>query len=419
MKFIKKLIIILIILLIVLLIAFVVLSRKETNTNEIEGKVITNDSEIIIDKNIKLVRNTNSYYTIENCIKDYFQLIYSTLKQNSTSLQKNKQKIYNMLSKQYIEKNKITVDNVLEKIDTITSSPILEINKMQYLEGEYVQTYIIYGKLNNKDIYYLINTDDYNKTFSIEPINIGISTEELQTKKQRIEKNNNNGLIYIKIDNITMCMYYLANYKNKILNNPTEAYQYLDKQYRTLKFGNLENFNNYITSRRNEISNITLDSYKVNYYNGYTEYVCKDNLDNYYIFHATAVMEYTTFLDIYTIDLEEMKGKYLKFTEQEKVAYNIQKIIDAINDKDYNYVYSKLAEEFRKQNFNTVQDLQIYIQNNFFDNNFVELVNFSQVQNLYTYSTKIYNGNKNLQKEKTFIMQLNSEMDFEMSFNID
>jgi hypothetical protein len=46
-------------------------------------------------------------------------------------------------------------------------------------------------------------------------------------------------------------------------------------------------------------------------------------------------MDYKLILDEYTIDLPEFTEKYKKAAPQEKVGMNIEKIISAINNKDY------------------------------------------------------------------------------------
>ena len=55
---------------------------------------------------------------------------------------------------------------------------------------------------------------------------------------------------------------------------------------------------------------LELKSYKIDKNNDYTQYVLIDNLENYYIFRETSVMDYTVILDTYTIDLPEFLEKY-------------------------------------------------------------------------------------------------------------
>ena len=64
-------------------------------------------------------------------------------------------------------------------------------------------------------------------------------------------------------------------------------------------------------------------------------YVCKDGKDNFYIFNVNKVLDYTVVLDTYTVDLPEFTEKYNKVNAQEKVALNINKVITALNNKDY------------------------------------------------------------------------------------
>ena len=81
-------------------------------------------------------------------------------------------------------------------------------------------------------------------------------------------------------------------------------------------------------------------------------YFCIDQNNNYYIFDQKSIMNFELILDSYTIDLPEFIEVYYVAEAPEKVALNIQKTFDALNCKDYNYVYSKLSEGFKKNYFN-------------------------------------------------------------------
>ena len=67
------------------------------------------------------------------------------------------------------------------------------------------------------------------------------------------------------------------------------------------------------------------------------------------------VGKYSVVLDTYTIDLPEFIEKYNSANEKTKVGLNIQKVFDAINNEDYEYVYNKLDNTFKQTNFKTVQ----------------------------------------------------------------
>lgn len=211
---------------------------------------------------------------------------------------------------------------------------------------------------------------------------------------------------------------YFNRYKDDIFADLEKSYNTLDEEYRQKKFGNIDNYRAYLQERYQEIALSKIDSYKISDKNDeYTQYVCIDNNGNYYIFKETAIMQYTVMLDTYTIDLPEFLEKYNNGTEQQKVALNIEKFIQAINDKSYNYAYNCLADSFKNNYFRTQEEFETYVKTNFYEKNSVTCNSFEKQGELYTYSITITNTETNEQKNKTFIMQLGEETEFALSFD--
>lgn len=141
---------------------------------------------------------------------------------------------------------------------------------------------------------------------------------------------------------------------------------------------------------------------------------------NYYIFDVTAVYRYTLILDTYTIDLPEFIEKYYGTEPTEKVALNIQKIFEAINNKDYNYVYGKLADGFKKNYFPTLDSFEKYAKEKFYDRNEVEYLFYEkESEEYYSYTIKISDKDTGKSKNLKIIMQLQSGTNFVMSFNVN
>ena len=223
---------------------------------------------------------------------------------------------------------------------------------------------------------------------------------------------------------------YLAHYQEEALNYISDAYESLDGKFRKAKFNSLEEYEDYINNNRPELENAKLSKYKINEYNGYTEYMCQDQYDNYYIFHVTNPGNYTVLLDMYTADLIEFTEKYTNASAQEKVALNINKFILALNAKDYKYIYGKLADSFKNNYFENEEVLKEYLINNLFENNEVEFEDFSQEGTIYTYKIKVtkiisedeeerYHGKNAPSQYMNIVMQLNEGTDFIMSFSIE
>lgn len=141
-------------------------------------------------------------------------------------------------------------------------------------------------------------------------------------------------------------------------------------------------------------------------------------LGKYYIFKENSAFQFSIILDTYSIDLPEFIEKYESATTQEKVALNLEKVIEAINEQDYKYVYNKLNETFKKNNFDTLEKFEKYMKNNFYEENEASYLSFNEISETYTYSVKIKDAESEKYKTKNFVMKLGEGTDFEMSFGI-
>lgn len=245
-----------------------------------------------------------------------------------------------------------------------------------------------------------------------------------------IGKNKCNEFEFITVTEEELVTKYLEDYKKNALNYPENAYDSLDVSYRNKKFGNIENYEQYIQENKAIIKNLQLTKYLINSYDNYEEYICIDQYNNYYIFHVTSVMKYTLLLDTYTTDLPEFTEKYNKANEQQRVALNINKVFSAINAKDYKYVYSKLADSFKSNYFESEEKLKDYLTDKLFEKNTVNYKTFSQEgTNIYTYQIELSDSSTSEVKEgkgvqlgrikMNIVMQLNEGTDFVMSFSVE
>ena len=151
----------------------------------------------------------------------------------------------------------------------------------------------------------------------------------------------------------------------------------------------------------------------------YTEYICMDNSNNYLIFRVTDGINYTLLLDEYTVDINNAVEKYNKSDIQNKVALNINKFITAINDKNYNYSYSILANSFKQNKYPNINEFRKYIQNNFYEENTVTYNEFTQQGSNYVYKITLKDKNSGSFKDVTIVMKLKEDTKFEMSFSIN
>lgn len=341
-----------------------------------------------------------------------------------------KQNIYNLLSQKYIEEKSITIDNLYENIKTINSPELFVPLEISLIQDEKIKSFAVHGiteKQNNfqkiDDVFFIVNIDMSTSLFSIEPIYEKYnSIEEIKMRNfdTNIKENNENKIIQTVSNYEESVKEYIDLYKRLALGAPEQMYNLLDEEYRNTKFRSVENFKNYIAKNKQKIIGIKAEKYQATKNDEYTQFVCIDQNENYYIFREYAVLNYKVILDTYTIDLPEFTEKYAKATNEEKVLLNIQKCFEAINNKDYEYVYGKLDETFKKNNFKNESGFENYIKNNFFEKNKMQPIKAEKQGEFYVYDLNIKDNSKTDSKSfnKKFIMQLKDNTDFVMSFNI-
>ncbi len=424
-----------IILIILFLLGAIIYIKTNENNDITQDKEEDNLIEESVEGVVKTIDSNSQLLTVKSCIQSFIDqinlnnVIYYTdgNKINESIIAKH---TYNLLSKEYINKNSIKEETALNYVNKIEEQLTFVPLKINVLKCSNCTKYSIYGfaynqKNENKgDMYFILNVDNLKATYSIEPVfNVkNISDIELNSEELTIEKNRYNMYEEKEATEEDICEQYMIMYKELMLSNSNEAYKYLDSEYRNLKYSSIEEFQNFIVDNKVDINNLVMKAYSIDK----NKYICEDDKNNIYIFNVNNVLDYTVILDTYTVDLPEFTEKYNKLDDQGKVALNINKIFNAINEKDYSYVYSKLADSFKNNYFNSKNDLKEYLQNNIFNKNEVSYKEFkNQGNNLYTYKLLLTtnesdNGKENLKKiSMNIVMQLKEGTDFVMSFSIE
>ena len=440
----KRLIVSIIIVLIVVLIISVVLLIYLRNTSNVDTEEYSeSDNDSIVDyygkgKNNGISRE--SYFDINSCMRQYLNALninnssyYGYDSNDNYTLivteDEIKQKIYDLLSKKYIEENNITISNLYDYVKTVDKSSLFVPLEVSMVQDQQIKSFLVHGLVESltdfqllDEIFVIVNIDANNELFSIEPIYgdyNSISEINITSFENSIEENNNS---FSKTSTTyeDIARDYIDLYKRLALGSPEIMYDLLDKEYREAKFGSVDEFKKYIEDNRTEIIGIRLEKYRTNQTDEYTQYICIDQNGNYYIFRETAILDYTVILDTYTIDLPEFTDEYNSSSDSEKVLLNIQKVFEAINNGDYNYVYNKLDSTFKQNNFPTLESFETYIKQNLYENNSIGYSNYQTNGNLHIYEISITNADdENSQTiTKNFIMQLLDGTNFVMSFSV-
>lgn len=290
----------------------------------------------------------------------------------------------------------------------------------------YVQSFAVYGKTKNEeDVYYKVTVDIENSTFALEKLENkyqNIKQINLETDIEKIENNGHNEIEFITMTDEEVCRMYYKKFSKLEIENPKEAYELLDKKYRQKRFPTYQDYENYINAYQKTIKEGILLKYEVNYHNDYMEYILVDTYQNSYTLQARGVLDYTIKLDSYTIKIDEYGENYNKLSDNNKIQSNVYIFLQMINTKDIKHAYELLDDNFKADNFPSLEEFEEYVENNFFYYNLkAGTPTIKQEGNYYIYETMIkeYASNAAQAKKLTIIMQLKEGTDFVMSFSLE
>lgn len=437
-KILKYLIIIVTIICIVCLTILVALNKERLNKEKIEKNeiqeleqieyenVITEQEEQDTSRKLRYTDNRTNYFTVRGLVQNFI----------NESAYRNTDKIMSMLSNDYINEYKVTEDNVFSNIDI---SPIknnkiyLVYNTDTILESEqenYILSYLVSIKYRMSNSEQYINTkvlviiDKQELKYEIYPYKYILDNhleslkagEKLELKISSLPEDAQK-FSYQEKSNIELANELFEDWKEKIVYDKKDAYSKLNNQYKEKRFSNYNSFTDYLSNKKYIP---TINQYRVYSKDDYTDYICTDQYNNYYIFKVQGgVMRYTVFLDNYTVELESFKENYDKSDDSGKIAIQTGKFKQMLNLKDYNAIYSKLNEKFKDNNFKTVSDLKKYLDEKIYNINTIEIQEITKKDDYYVCNGVIRNQqNQNEQKSIVIAIKLIGSNEFELSFSI-
>ncbi len=368
-----------------------------------------------------LEKTEYSYIKSIDLIEKFFEYINT----------KNKEALYGILDSEYIERENITKEECVNLLSKLIpqSFYIKEIytqeigyQQIDIQENNYLKILV---RNNGKEsyIYAVIINDLETAAYNINIINEeqynNYINGKIKIEKTSIELNEYNEIKYSDTYQGKICLIMYDDYINSIKNNVENSYYLLDKDYREKRFLDIDEYKEYINTNKEKLFNMTITQFIKDEQDEYTEYICMDNSNNYLIFRVTDGINYTLLLDEYTVDINNAVEKYNKSDIQNKVALNINKFITAINDKNYNYSYSILADSFKQNKYPNINEFRKYIQNNFYEENTVTYNEFTQQGSNYVYKITLKDKNSGSFKDVTIVMKLKEDTKFEMSFSIN
>lgn len=460
MKKIKRLMIILIIL--ALIIISIILYRYFNNKIENEQVKNTDLSTEIPDEDpyndtFSSIKDRNDYFTIKQIIEEYYwniREVNGDIKEEENKFEDIKNTKEEM-KKEAINSIKNQMDELYKNDCGISDETIIKEANRYILKDTEIKTNTQYeihiedmkvAKISESQLLFLtvvdvnkiktnmlIKLDLDNNLFSIfladyiqkYKYNEKMSKEDIKIDNSRINETDNNHFVYNTITDAEIAKEYFEMYKWYFFNNSQRAYNLLQNDYKEKRFGDYQEFQEYVGEMQDRYSSLSLTKYKVDtedYENIYFKIL--DNYNNCFIIKINEdnFFEYRIQLDDYTIENEDFNKIYKDATDNKKVYANIAKFFKMLNTKDYKAAYNVLNNTFRTSNFATLEEFKKYAKQNFFD--YTEVVRSEDISKNGTYYTCkliIKEGNKAYanEMEKDFIVSLKEGTDFEMSFNVN
>lgn len=453
---IKKLIILFSIIIVVVVIIIIIVNNNKSPNEEI---MMEDESvrKVVEEEKEKLegVEGRERIYMIQQCISSYLSIINTNNSSyymydengNQQKFVNENDRILNVLSKEYINENNITTENVDNYIQKLDSDVFFVPLQMRHINHGNVYKYIMSGYIADIDyniiqnIAFIVNFDmsgtetGDDVVFSIEPIYeevTNVDEIDLGSVPNSIEKNDDNFIEYIVSNSEEDCKRYLDYYKKLALSNPEEAYNRLDEEYRNARFGSLDAYKQYIEENREDLKVVQISQYMENTENETSQDVARDKYGKIYIFEGDNLFDISIKLDTYTIETDSFKEEYENGDEQKKVQMDIYKFILMINNQDFQRAYELLDENFRNNYFKTVDDFKNYLKVHAYKYNDMQATSFNVNGNVYICGVNLTDltqglyvtgtegsGGTGYVYEWTFNVQLLEDRDFNISFEVD
>lgn len=405
-------------------------NTNNKNTNIIQGGLVTDNPE---EYKYNFVETEYNVLEYETSRKLFATIEYITNNYINYVGFNNNETLYDIVSNDCI--GKYNINNNIPQASNRSHYKNIITDMIQSKINETQKIYIVKGKGRTieENKYYMFNimirVDLANNTYCIYPNDyvlkngydkLGVG-DKINISSTPISKNKNNLFPSITKTDLEMATSYFNNYKEILKYYKNDSYKLLNIEYSKVKFNSEQEFKNYLQECDEIISNMVLQKYTTYSCKDYTDYICTDQYNNYYIFRQQGgIMRYTVFLDTYTVELDAFKEEYEKSSDGTKVSINIDKFKQMLNTKDYNAIYNKLNVVFRNKNFNNISKLKEYLQKNVYDINSIELNNYNQNEDYYVCECTLYNQkNTNEKKNMTIVMKLIDSNNFEMSFSMN
>ena len=385
-------------------------SYDNNSTNENNTKNNTDENSLV------RITNTKTYFLMKQCIETYY---------NSVIGERNF-KIIDSKAKKEIDVQQI---NLLSYHD-IPKFCIDRIYGQKINANE--NMYIVYYRDNNLGITQLaimVRINTKNEVFSVFPYEYIKQKNYLDLSENKVidcsdlEEISKNDLskYYEKndIDDATYTSELFDRYKFDLKYDNENLYKTINSQYKQEKFSNIQDLKNYISQNKDDLYDEKVVEYKKTVHEKYTELIGYTDKDRSYLFNVSNIMDYTIEFDSYLVMTQQGQEVYENLLPQSQAKYCVNRVIEALNNKDYDFVYSRLNPILKNNYYKTEDDFIKFINSTFYSMNSYELEkDYLKVSsNIYQFDIKIYDSQSDIMSYNWIKMAitLNDNADFTVS----
>ncbi len=364
-----------------------IIESKEKEINQKKEENINQETKNVLHK----ITDTSTYFTLKKCMG----LFYNTKKIKSN---------LNIIDKEAIEFLNITEQNV-EKLVGNIQIPLFVIDEIYSQKIDLNKNaYIIYHRLETGDSTFkncaiIIKIDSKKTIFTVYPNEYLVKKEMTNLKEndvlgvsETIENRAVNYYSNLNVSELDITKECYEKLKFDVLKDNENLFNNLDKTYKNERFENYSSFKKYIEERRDEFASDEIKNYISNEYGNLTEYVGIGN-NREYVFRVKNILECTYILESYwdgTFYYKIFASSNLPINQ---AKYCIDMVINAINDKNYEFVYKKF-DSMQKQKFGSYEDFVKYIKDIFYNKTGYRVNNYETIGEFVCYKFEIVLLNK-------------------------
>ena len=255
---------------------------------------------------IGLILNIKSNYDKLVSVDEYTDFFTNTNYINnyiSKIANKDSNAIYNLLDEKYIEKNNITINNVLDAVGNYSILSSFDADDMHYVQINKDYIYYIEGKiyensydadkiLKDDSFSIIIITDTDKSSYSLYPVDDNSYIKAINSIRKINIKNNKYNSIQ-KSESISkehICVTYLSDFIDTIFNDINKSYNMLSDNMKK-RYNTSNKYIDYIVDNFDLITN-TADKCKMDEIDDKRRYTVIDMNGNTYIFKENSIMNY-------------------------------------------------------------------------------------------------------------------------------